>query len=82
MTAVILQFIFRGDTNIVHIGTNRTEMHICKERITRDSIIYIDTINFNLTPLKYYNIRNRYVSLMLSILRHIALVVGNNESQL
>jgi len=60
----------------------QTEQKCILKSAKNDSIMYIDTINFNLTPLKYYNIRNRYVSLMLSILRHVAIVVGNNESPL
>ena len=49
MTAVVLQFIFRRDTDVVHVTTNRTEMHIYKS--DNDGIMYIHTINFNLTPL-------------------------------
>jgi hypothetical protein len=28
MTAIVLQLIFRSDTDVVHITTNGTEMHI------------------------------------------------------
>jgi hypothetical protein len=53
-----LQFIFRSDTNIIHVAAYRTEMHR-----TLATILYIDTINFNLSryptfmcKYKYYNV--------------------------
>ena len=45
MTAIILQFIFRCYTNVVHVITNGTEMHIYKSDTREERWYNVYTYN-------------------------------------